>query len=329
MDQQLISAVMPTNSALISIIIPAYNRAAIIGETLDSVKSQTYTNWECIVVDDGSADNTVEIIKKYCDADTRFRYLPNQRKKGAPGARNTGVQNAKGAYLIFLDSDDLLSKDCLTNRLIKFEQNPEFDFLVFSSIEFKERIDDTNILVNVLSSENTIERFLNLDMPWLIMAPIWRRESFLTSGQWNEELLSWQDWDFHIRVVFKGYKFISFSTVDNYYRCNNSIASLGMVSITREHLASHMQMIKALKHLMSANASYRSRLNGLIYWLAEKSLEQGDIALARKAIISSSEDLHWVKKIINLFGLKVFKKLFIKHPRLPECGSYRKFISNT
>lgn len=329
MDQQSISKGKPVATALVSVIIPAYNRAAIISETLNSVKAQTWQNWECIVVDDGSVDNTAEIAERYTKADARFRYLPNQLKKGAPGARNTGVEESRGDFLIFLDSDDLLSPDCLSNRINKFKQNPDFDFLVFSSIEFKERIDDTNILVNVLSKENTIKRFLNLDMPWLIMAAIWRRESFLKLGQWNEELLSWQDWDLHIRAVFNGYKFTCFSTVDNYYRCNSSITSLGTVAITKEHLACHLKMITALKQLMGADASYRSQLNGLIYWVAEKSVEQGDMALARKALISSHEDLHWAKKIINLSGLTFFKKLLIKHPRMPGFGSYRKFISNT
>lgn len=320
---------MSDYNPLVSIIIPTYNRVKIILETIQSVQNQTYQNWECIIVDDFSTDNSLDLIEQQLLDDARFIVLPNKRKKGAPGARNTGVEESRGDFLIFLDSDDLLSPDCLRNRINKFKQNPDFDFLVFSSIEFKERIDDTNILVNVLSKENTIKRFLNLDMPWLIMATIWRRESFLKLGQWNEELLSWQDWDLHIRAVFNGYKFTCFSTVDNYYRCNSSIASLGTVAITKEHLASHLKMITALKQLMGTDASYRSQLNGLICWLAEKSVEQGDMALARKALISSHEDLHWAKKIINLSGLTFFKKLLIKHPRMPGFGSYRKFISHT
>ena len=70
---------------LVSIIIPTYNRAHVIGETLDSVLLQTYCNWECIVVDDGSSDNTSEILDNYCKKDTRFQYYirPTNRKKGA------------------------------------------------------------------------------------------------------------------------------------------------------------------------------------------------------------------------------------------------------
>lgn len=78
---------------LVSIIIPTYNRAHLIGETLDSVMAQTYTNWECIVVDDGSTDNTAELLVVYCNKDNRFQYhhRPKDRPKGANAYRNYGI----------------------------------------------------------------------------------------------------------------------------------------------------------------------------------------------------------------------------------------------
>ena len=296
-------------------------------ETLMSVQNQTYKTWECIIVDDFSTDNTLTVIHEKLSNDERFIVLTNKRTKGAQGSRNTGVEHSKGDYLIFLDSDDLISKDCLSNRVLKFQEHREFDFLVFSTVEFKEAIDDTNVLVNVCTKENMLERFLNLDIPWLIMAPIWRRDSFLRLGGFNEEVRSWQDWELHIRAVFSNYTFMYFSIVDNFYRCSNKVVSVGDVAVNNsEHVRSHLKTCNALKITMKDNASYLSRLNGLIYWLGERSLEHGDVETAKQAIISSHEDLHWVKRVINIYGLLLLKKLLIPHPRLPDFGTYRKIM---
>lgn len=95
---------------LISVIIPAYNRASIIGETLDSVIAQTYPNWECIIVDDGSIDDTISVVDNYTRRDHRFKLFqrPPERKKGASPCRNIGLENSQGDLIQFLDSDDLL-----------------------------------------------------------------------------------------------------------------------------------------------------------------------------------------------------------------------------
>lgn len=91
---------------LISIVVPAYNVALFISETLESIRKQTFTNWEAIIVDDGSTDNTVEVIKDYISSDNRFRLIC-QDNSGVSVARNTGILAASGMYLSFLDGDDM------------------------------------------------------------------------------------------------------------------------------------------------------------------------------------------------------------------------------
>ena len=95
---------------IVSIIIPTYNRAHLISETLDSILTQTYTHWECIVVDDGSDDSTAELLAGYCKKDARFQYhqRPNDRPKGANACRNYGFELCKGEYINWFDSDDLM-----------------------------------------------------------------------------------------------------------------------------------------------------------------------------------------------------------------------------
>jgi len=107
------------NSPLVSIIIPTYNRAHLIGETLDSVLAQTYTNWECIVVDDGSADGTDKLLATYCEKDARFQYhnRPSNRLKGANACRNIGFELSKGEYVNWLDSDDIWSRNKIEEQI--------------------------------------------------------------------------------------------------------------------------------------------------------------------------------------------------------------------
>ena len=92
----------------VSIIIPTFNRGCLLEETLQSILKQTYTKWECIIVDDGSTDNTEKIVEKYIKSDSRIQYYkrPETRKKGANSCRNYGFKLAKGEYINWFDSDD-------------------------------------------------------------------------------------------------------------------------------------------------------------------------------------------------------------------------------
>ncbi len=92
---------------LISVIVPVYNGAAFITETLESLRSQTYSNWECIVVDDGSTDDTAVVVKRWIASDLRFAYV-YQANKGLSGARNSGLTRANGQFIQFLDADDVV-----------------------------------------------------------------------------------------------------------------------------------------------------------------------------------------------------------------------------
>ncbi len=97
---------------IFSIIVPTYNRGNIIIQTLNSVKNQTFTDWECIIVDDGSTDNTEEMLKEYVFNDSRFQYI-HQENKERSAARNNGIKHAQGDYVCFIDSDDFYKKNHL------------------------------------------------------------------------------------------------------------------------------------------------------------------------------------------------------------------------
>ena len=106
---------------LVSIITPSYNTANFIGETIKSVLNQTYQNWEMIIVDDCSTDNTDEIVSQF--SDSRIIYLKNEKNSGAAVSRNRALKEAKGRWIAFLDSDDLWKEDKLQKQISFMEEN--------------------------------------------------------------------------------------------------------------------------------------------------------------------------------------------------------------
>ena len=111
-----INILPPPNHHIISVIVPVYNAESFLDETLQSVLSKTYENWECIIVNDGSTDNTESIAKRWCKRDARFRYFYKENG-GLSSARNLGIKYSNADYIAFLDSDDVLTKNSLEIRI--------------------------------------------------------------------------------------------------------------------------------------------------------------------------------------------------------------------
>ena len=133
MEERIISGEKTTPPPKVSIILPTYNRAQFLPQALDSIRSQTFADWELIIVDDGSTDNTREILPKLCEGiaqPVRFIYQENQ---GAYGARNTGLDAVRGEYDAFYDSDDVWLAHHLEDCVEALETNPEVDWVYGSS----------------------------------------------------------------------------------------------------------------------------------------------------------------------------------------------------
>ena len=129
------------NKPLVSIVTPSYNSEALIGETIQSILNQTYTNWELIIVDDCSSDQTVDIIKEYTDERIQLHIL--EQNSGAAVARNHAIKKATGKYLAFLDSDDLWTEDKLEKQ-VRFMQTNDWAF----SFTGYELMNEEGILMN-------------------------------------------------------------------------------------------------------------------------------------------------------------------------------------
>ncbi len=275
---------MNDSHPLVSVIIPAFNRESLIEETILSVKNQTYSNWECIVVDDGSIDRTRQIVENFSKTDFRVRFLERDREpKGAPTCRNIGVQQSRGKFIIFLDSDDLLKDSCLETRVSRFSRYPYLDFIVFPQLVFSNSTADANILINIRTSDTDIIRFLTLgksvDVPWITAAPIWKRESLIESKLiWNEETKGFQDVEFHLEAVIKGLKYIYMdSTPDCYYRIHdgptigNKIYSLDTINSTQKFLLKIYEKLQ-LNNMTTDEVGNRLAIS-FFYVIIKKELE--------------------------------------------------------
>jgi len=121
---------------MVSIITPNYNSESFVRQTIDSVRSQTHTDWEMIIVDDVSSDKSTQIIEEYMQKDKRIKLIRLKNNSGPAQARNRAIKEAKGRYIAFLDSDDYWHKDKLTKQL-KFMQDHhcELSFTAYESID--------------------------------------------------------------------------------------------------------------------------------------------------------------------------------------------------
>lgn len=133
---------------LVSIIMPSYNSEKYVLDSINSVKNQTYQNWELLIIDDCSKDNSVAIIREAMKQDERIKLFENQKNEGAALTRNKGIMESKGRFICFLDSDDLWNKDKLINQ-IEFMKKRKCSFS-YTNYEFTDSSGiPNNKIVNV------------------------------------------------------------------------------------------------------------------------------------------------------------------------------------
>jgi len=185
---------------LVSIIIPTYNRAHLLGETLDSICSQSYQNWECIVVDDGSIDHTKALLDAYRSKDKRFYYYtrPSNFPKGANSCRNYGFDKCNGEFVNWFDSDDLMLPDNL--KLKADALTPDLDFVIANSLNFDEYGNKSRPYFLDYDLLITPENFITGRIGWITNDALLRKESIKI--KFNENLRSGQEYNFFSRYLF-------------------------------------------------------------------------------------------------------------------------------
>lgn len=194
-------------NSLVSIIIPVYNRSDLLGQTLDSLLDQTWTNWECIIVDDISGDYISELMGFYCERDSRFRYFkrPSNLPKGVSSCRNFGFEKSKGDYINWFDSDDLMKKDLLEKKVNFLESSPEKDYCLCAMQAFRiinakpEIIRTTNVSFDKLWEDFVMRKFAAGTPSILWRKRVLQEEIFL----FDLNLSHSEDLEFYSRIFYK------------------------------------------------------------------------------------------------------------------------------
>jgi glycosyltransferase involved in cell wall biosynthesis len=198
---------------LVSIIVPCYNQAKFLAETLESILVQTHSNWECIIVNDGSVDNTEEIAKRYISKDIRFKYF-YQDNQGISVARNAGISVSSGKYILPLDGDDLISRSYIEEAIPILETHSEVKIVYCNAEFFGEKQGSWN-----LPAFCGIENFL-LDNS-IFCSGIFRRIDYEKTHGYNPNMCyGIEDWDFWISLLKDGGTVYKIPVVHFFYRIN-------------------------------------------------------------------------------------------------------------
>lgn len=202
---------------LVSVIIPTYNRAAFLEEALQSVMKQTYRPIECIVVDDGSTDNTTEVLATFDkQKDERLTLIClKQKNAGAPVARNAGTAASNGEYIQYLDSDDVLYSHKLANQVVFLQQNAHCD-CVFGDWE-KGTVDQRELVV-AYKAENFVKQIFTIEKPIVNFSFLMRRSLAKRTGVWDVTLKRMQEIDFQLKAVLAGGNFCYYHQVCGLWR---------------------------------------------------------------------------------------------------------------
>ena len=208
-------------SAVVSVIIPCYNQAPFIAEAIESVLAQSFYDWECIVIDDGSTDAGAEIILQYCQKDARIHYF-HKKNGGLSSARNYGIAHSCGEFILPLDGDDRIGRTYLEEAVNVFRRQPDTK-LVYCLADFFGDIEGHWYLPDYRYEELLIEN--------LIFATcLYRRSDYDRAGGYNENMLSgYEDWDFLLNLIGPQDKVIRIDKVLFFYRQHQG-------SLTREQL---------------------------------------------------------------------------------------------
>jgi len=245
-------------SPLVTVIIPAFNYGSFIAYTLESLLDQEYRNWECLVVDDGSKDDTASVVNGYRNQDKRIAYV-YQQNGGLSKARNNGLSQVRGKYIQFLDADDLIESRKLQCHIQYLENNPEIDIVYGGARYFRtdrpnERrrsmkdIDEPWMPEISGSGEEVLQSLVKVNI-MVVSAPLLRRRIIDQVGLFDEKLSIIADWDYWIRCAMKGARFRYLDEVGalSLIRCHSNSLSQNSLEARKEVIRLRQKLDKILQ----------------------------------------------------------------------------------
>lgn len=194
----------------VSVVVPCYNQGVYLTEALDSVLHQTYYDWECIIVNDGSNDETEKIAHSFCDKDHRFKYMCTNNQE-VSAARNTGIDKARGKYILPLDGDDKISQIYIEEAVRILESKSNNVKLVYCKAEF------FGIQSGIWNlPKYSFEKLLESNI--IFVSAIFKKEDWAYVGGFDGNVNGAEDWEFWISILKNGGEVVCLPFVGFYYR---------------------------------------------------------------------------------------------------------------
>lgn len=319
-----------SDEPLVSIIIPCYNYALFLPESVGSIKSQTYKNWECIIIDDGSTDNSRVIAEKLALDDSRIHYY-YQNNSGPTIARNLGLSKAKGSFIQFLDADDLIEADKIRKQLDIFAANPECD-IVYSNVKYF-RSDDLSELYNDITLDGSKPWMKNLsgkgefmitailkENLMVIHSPLFRASLVKNFGKMDEDLFYNEDWELWARYAINNarFQFDGGPGTQALVRVHQSYSKDNFKMFIYGLLAS-LKLNKTLterkyKKIMIPKIAYHKRI-----------IDEKLISILRKDKREAIEKAVFIEKLTGISRYRFYSRLFAHFP-FWICYLYSRFV---
>jgi glycosyltransferase involved in cell wall biosynthesis len=300
---------------LVSVIIPAYNVAEFIGEALDSVLAQTFTDYEVIVINDGSPDSEAleRVLAPYL---SRIVYL-KQENRGVSAARNAGINAARGSLLAFLDADDTWLPNYLEVQVPRIQADPTIDVLYPNVMMFGDSTETGEEFMTICPSSGdvTFERLLSQECN-VSNCSIARRDAIIRAGLFDEELRSVEDFDLWLRVVKQGGRIAYHRDVLARYRRRPGSLTADPIWLSR-HVIRVLEKVKDTMTLTPAERATvehnEQRFHALLsFHEGKRAFFLGDTAAAIHGLTEANRFFRNRKTAITLMMLRIAPRLLLR-----------------
>jgi hypothetical protein len=319
-------------SPSVSVIIPAYNSASYIGETLDSVFDQTYRDFEVLVINDGSPDTEAleAVLRPYLD---RIVYL-KQENRGPAAARNLGIQQARGEYIAFLDSDDCWLREYLARQMSMFDATPAPDIVSSDTELFGDSPLAGKSFWELYPPRGpvTLKSLLTRDCAIVTSCTVARRSVLFSAGLFDEDICGPEDFDLWLRVVHSGARLVLQRHVLGRRRLHGGALTAAPLRIRAEAVRVLDKLERTLQlapEVLSALQQRRAHTQALVALEQGKQfLEAGEFDRAKGSLLQASAYFRTPKLRLVLLGLRVAPGLVALGVRVrrrwrPEAGSWK------